>query len=300
MQSLQDLLNFILQRDRCIVYGDLGRYPRHLLEAFEAFPMLKVIVVTRNQDLHSTDNRIRVVRSADLLEKCDLLVYLEPASMQTIEKHPLALRVAVFASHYTFKTNRKDRWSDVCFFLKVDSEGTRRLLEKQDFPIQTRNVGLVQVDHANVLTISGKDSASPNDRDTYVIVDLTKFNKDTLSLYLAFWDAFDFMLENKHSIDRWVVCFPENGRQPFARFTQKVLDSLLCKKFEHGNVKDIQTLATLLPFYKSGTIDRKFDVKLSSFGGIKFAAPKTIEDACKVAAMYDVHPLVKNILLIRE
>lgn len=300
MQSLQDLLNFILQQDRCVVYGDLGRYPQHLLEAFKAFPMLKVVVVSRNADLHSTDNRIRVVRSAELVEKCDLLIYLEPASMQTVEKHPLAFRVAVFTSHYTFKTPCGDRWTDVCFFLKIDSEGTRRLLEKQDFSIQTRNIGLVQVDHANVLTISGKDSASPNGRDTYVIVDLTKFNKDTLSLYLAFWDAFDFMLENKHSIDRWVVCFSENGRQAFARFTQKVLDSLLCKKFQHGNVKDIQTLATLLPFYKSGTIDRKFDVKLSSFGGIKFAAPKTIEDACKVAAMYDVYPLVKNVFLIRE
>lgn len=300
MQSIQDLLNFILQRDRSIVYGDLGRYPRHLLEAFEAFPMLKVIVVSRKDDLHSTDNRIRVVQSAEFVEKCDLLVYLEPASMQTIEKHPLALRVAVFASHYTFKIPCGDRWSDVCFFLKVDPEGTRRLLEKQDFSIQTRNIGLVQVDHANVLTISGKDSASPNGRDAYVIVDLTKFNKDTLSLYLAFWDAFDFMLENAQSIDRWVVCFSENGRQAYARFTQKVLDSLLCKKFEHGNVKDIQTLVTLLPFYKSGTIDRKFDVRVSYFGGIKFAAPKTIEDACKVAAMHNVHPLVKNIFLIRE
>lgn len=300
MQSLQDLLNFILQQDRCIVYGDLGRYPQHLLESFKSFPMLKVVVVSRNADLHSTDNRIRVVRSAELVEKCDLLVYLEPASMQVVEKHPLALRVAVFASHYTFKTPCGDWWTDVCFFVKRDSEGTRQLLEKQDFSIQTRNVGLVKVDYTNVLTISGNNSAPPDSEDTYVIVDLTKFSKDTLSMYLAFWDAFDFMLENKNLIHKWVVCFSENGRQAFERFTQKVLDSLLCKKFEHGNVKDIKTLVTLLPFYKSGTIDEKFDVELFTFGGFKFAVPKTVEDACKVAAMYDVHPLVKNVFLIRE
>lgn len=300
MQSLQDLLNFILQQDRCIIYGDLGRYPQHLLEAFKSVPMLKVVIVSRNNNLHSTDNRIRVVRSAELVEKCDLLVYLEPASMQMVEKHPLAFRVAVFTSHFTFKTAHGDWWIDVCFFLKVDSEGTRELLEKQDFPIQTRNIGLVQVDYTNVLTISGNESAPPTCYDTYIIVDLTKFNKDTLSMYLAFWDAFDFILEHKHLINRWVVCFSENGRQAFARFTQKVLDFLLCKKFEHGNVKDIQTLVTLLPFYKSGTIDKKFDVKLSSFGGIKFSAPKTIEDACKVATMYDVYPLVKNVLAVRE
>lgn len=300
MQSLQDLVNFILQQDRCIIYGDLGRYPQHLVEAFKSVPMLKVVIVSRENDLHSTDNRIRIVRAAELVEKCDLLVYLEPASMQMVEKHPLAFRVAVFASHYRFKTSREDWWTDVCFFLKIDSEGTQELREKEDFSIQTRNVGLVKIDYNNVLTISGKNSSPPNTQDTYVIVDLTKFTKDSLSMFLAFWDSFDYMLENKHLISRWVVCFSENGRQAFQSFTQKVLDALLCKKFEHGNVKDLQTLVTLLPFYKSGTIDKKFDVKLLSFGGIKFAVPKNIEDACKVAVMFDTYQLVKNVLLIRE
>lgn len=300
MQSIVDLLNFIMQRDRCIIFGDLGRYPEYLIDALKSIPMLKVIIISRYDNVHSTENRIRVVRSKDFIEKCDLLIYLEPASVYMIDKHPLALRVAVFTSHFTFQIPSGNVWTDVCFFIKPDSEGTRQLLEKQDFPIQTRNIGLVQVDYTNVLTISGKESAPPNNYDTYVIVDLTNFNKDTLSMYLAFWNAFDFMLENKDFIGRWVVCFPENGRQAFMRFTQKVLDSLSCRKFEYGNVKDLKTLVTLLPFYKSGTIDKKFDVKLTTFGGLRIATPKTIEDACKVAMMYDVYPLVKNVFVIRE
>ena len=300
MQSIQDLLNFILQQDRCIIFGDLGRYPHHLIETFKSISMLKVIIVSQDKNLYSSDNQIHVMQSGDLLEKCDLLVYLEPASLQMVEKHPLASHVAVFTSHFTFKTPCGEWWTNICFFLKMDPDGTQQLLEKQDFSIQTRNIGLVEDNYKNVLTITGKGSPSPTNYDTYIIVDLTKFNKDTLSMYLAFWDAFDFMLENKHLIYRWVVCFSENGRQAFTRFTQKVLDSLFCKKFEHGNVKDIHAIVTLLPFYKSGTIDKKFDVNISSFGGLKFVAPKTIEDACKVSIMYNTYPLVKNVLGIRS
>lgn len=300
MQNRQDLINFILQQDRCIVYGDLGRYPHLLLEILISIPLLEVVIVSNN-NLSSLDNRIRIIRSQNLIDsKCDLLVYLEPQSLQLVEKHPLASRVAVFTSHFTFKTSCGEWWTNICFFNKVDPEGTRQLLEKQDFSIQTQNIGLIEIDHTNVLTISGKESASPKNENTYVIVNLTNFNKDTLSMYLAFWDAFDYMLEHKNLINRWVVCFSDHGRQAFIKFTQKVLDSLFCRKFEHGNVKDYQTIVSLLPFYKSGTIDKTFDLKPFSFGGISFVAPKTIEDACKAAVMYNVHPIVKNVLWVKD
>lgn len=300
MQSLQDLLNFILQQDRCIVFGDLGRYPQQLIQLFKSVPMLKVVIVSQDKNLHSSDNQIHVSPSTNLVEKCDLLVYLEPASMQTIERHPLASRVAVFTSHFTFQTLRGEWWTNVCFFLKMDPEGTRQLLEKQDFSIQTRNVSLVAINHANVLTISGKNFTPLHNYDTYVIVDLTNFTRDTLSMYLAFWDAFDFLLENKLLVDKWVVCFPDNGRKAFTRFTQKILDHLFCTKFEHGNVKDHQNIVKLLPFYKSGTIDKKFQVEIYSFGGLKLVVPKTIEEACKAAVMYNLYPISKNVYGIRN
>ena len=159
MQSLEDLLYFILQQDRSIVFGDLGRYAHHLIEAFKSKPTLKVTIISNNKKLHSSDNRIQVIRTEELIEKCDLLVYVEPTTLQMVEQHALASRVAVFTSHFTFKIPCEQWWTNVCFFLKVDPEGTQQLQEKQDFSIQTRNIGLVQIDHTNVLTITGKESA---------------------------------------------------------------------------------------------------------------------------------------------
>ena len=298
MQSLKDLIQFLLQQNRSIVFGNLGRYPQVLLEVLLTIPSLRVIIIS-NRSCSSTENRIRIQSPTDPIDRCDLLMYFEPVSLQLVEKHPLASRVAVLTSHYTFMVPAHERWINICYFHGIDRSGTRELLEIQDLPIQTRNVGLVEIDHNNVLILSEKSTA-PQQANTYVIVDLTHFNKDTLSLYLAFWDAFDFMLEYRTWIDRWVVCFSDNGRQAFVRFTQKVIDSLFCRTFEHGNVKDHRDIIVLLPFYRSGTIDKNFQVKLSLFGDIQIAIPKTIEEVCKVAAMHNTIPFVKNVLWISK
>lgn len=301
MQTIQDLFNFILHHDRCVVFGNLGRYPHFIFEMLTSVPLLRVIIVSNRCTISSTENRIRVQRPSDPIDRCDLLVYLEPASLALVDKHPLASRAVVFTSHFTFKLRDGDsRWIHISYFHGPDAAQTKELLSLQDFPIQTNNVGLVEVDHANVLTLSGRTASAPKESGSYVIVDLTHFNKDTLTMYLAFWDAFDYMLENKSFIDRWVVCFSENGREAFTRFTQKVIDALFCKTFEHGNVKDNHGILALLPFYKSGMLDQTFDLQISSFGGIQFVAPKTIEDACKAAAMHDVLPLAKNVLWIHD
>lgn len=301
MQTIQDLFNFILHQDRCVVFGNLGRYPHIVFEMLSSVPLLRVIIVSNRCTASSTENRIRVQRPSDPIDRCDLLLYLEPASLELVDKHPLASRVVVFASHFTFKLrDGGHRWIYVSYFHGPDATRTKELLALQDFPIQTNNVGLVEVDHANVLTLSGRTTFTPKESGSYVIVDLTQFNRDTLTMYLAFWDAFDYMLENKSFIDRWVVCFSEKGREAFTRFTQKVIDALFCKTFEHGNVKDHSSILALLPFYKSGMLDQTFDLQISSFGGNEFVAPKTIEDACKAAAMHNVLPLAKNVLWIHN
>ena len=299
MQTIRELIDFLLQQDRSIVFGNLGRYPQLLVETFLSMPSLRVVIITQRQ-CSSTDNRIRIQRPTDPVERCDLLVYFEPASLQWIEKHPMASRIVIFTSHYTFSVPSKEQWIDVCYFHGLDRSGTRELLQIQDFPIQTRNVGLVKIDHTNIVTLSGKADAVPPLYGAYVIVDLTRFNKDTLSLYLAFWDAFDILLEHKALIDRWVICFSDNGRQAFVRFTQKVIDALFCRTFEHGNAKEHRDILSLLPFYQSGTIDKSFQVKLSSFGGVSLAIPKTIEEACKMATVHNALPFVKNVLWIFE
>lgn len=298
MQTIQDLFQFLLGQDRSVVFGNLGRYPDRLFEALASIPLLRVIVVSKRCAFSSTDNRIRVLRPTDPIERCDLLVYLEPATLQVVGKHPLATRVVVFASHYTFEVPKGERWIDVCYFHAADPVDTQALLSLQDFPVQTQNVGLVEVGHSHVLKISGRSAAAPSQKNTYAIVDLTRLNQDTLSMYLAFWDAFDYLLEYRDFIDRWVVCFSGKGHASFARFTQKVIDALFCRKFEHGNVADCRGILSLLPFYTSGTIDKTFNLSKSSFGGMHFVAPKTVEDACKAAVMHDVLHLAKNVLWI--
>lgn len=300
MLNLEDLFNFILLQDRSLVFGNLGRYPQRLFETLVSIPSIRVLFVTTGCTFSSKDNRIRVQRYNDPIEQCDLLIYLEPPSMRLIEKPSLASRAVVFTSHFTFKIPNGERWIHICYFHGMNATGTKHLLSRQDFPIQTRNIGLLERDHVNVLTLSKRMDAAPPTPNTYVIVDLTQFNKDTLPMYLAFCDAFDYLLEHQLLIDRWVTCFSDHGRQAFKRFTQKILDTLFCRTFEHGNVKDPRDILPLLPFFSSGTIDKTFDVKVSDFGGIKIVAPSTIEEACKAAAMHDVLPLVKNVFWIQD
>lgn len=300
MQTVQDLFNFLLGHDRTIVFGNLGRYPNKIVETLVSIPLLRAVIISKNCALSSTENRIRVQRPKDPVDHCDLLVYMEPASLQLVEKHPLASRVVVFASHFTFKKSDGESWMHVCYLHGMDTEATKALIAVQDFPIQTENVGLVEVDYTNVLKISGRITAAPKQTGTFAIVDLTGFKKDVLTMYLAYWDAFDYLLEHRGYIDRWVVCFSNNGREAFDKFTQKVIDALFCRTFEHGNVKTHREILSLLPFYVSGTIDRTFPLKTISFGGLKAIVFKSTEDACKAAAMHDVTPVAKNVLWIRD
>lgn len=301
MQSVQDVLEFVLRQERTVVFGNLGRYPRLLYEALVSIPLIRCVVVfSARRPLVSADDRIRVQRPADPVDRCDLLVYVEPSSSQPVERHRQASRVAVFTSHYTFRLpSGRERWIDACYFHDPDPEGTARLLARQDFPVQTNNVALVEMDRTNVVTVTGRNDLPPP-LSAYVVVDLTAHNRDSLSMYLAFWDAFDYLLEHRSRVDRWVVCFSDRNRQSHLRFCQKVVDALFCRSFEHGNVTDHKKILSLLPYFRSGALDKTFRLNTSSFGGLEFAAPKTVEDACKVAAMRNVLPLVKNVLMLRS
>lgn len=298
MQTLEELFKFILEQERSLVFGNLSRYPQLIYESLVSIPSLQVLILSNHCPLTSKESRIRVQRSSDPIDRCDLLIYIEPAASQLITKHALASRVVVFASHFAFQKPDNERWVPVSYFHGVDPTATQELLSIQDFPLQTRNVGLVEVDREHVLALSGRIPNAPRHADTYVIVNLTPFHKDALSMYLAFWDAFDYLLEHRAFVNRWVCCFSDQNRPGFLRFTQKVIDALFCRTFEHGNVTETRQILLLLPFFQSGTIDRTFDLNVSVFGQMKFVAPKTVEDACKAAAMHNVVPVAKNVLWI--
>lgn len=301
MESLQDVWDFILERERCVVFGNLSRYPDLFLDATVRIPLLRIVVVVpADQFFSSKDPRVHVQRPGDPVERCDVLLYVEPLVRQPVDKPPLASRAVVLASHYAFKLVDPDRWVNVSYFHEPDPDGTRELMARQDFPVDTDDVGLLEGEHDPSIKIWGKEGRPPEQPHTYVIVDLTRFHQDALPLYLAYWDAFDYLLRYRSRVDRWIPVFSEKGHRTFRRFAQNVLDALFCRTYRHGNVREPRQLVALLPFYQSGTLDRTFDVPISLFGGIPFVAPPTLEEACKVATMHDVVPIAQNVLWIRS
>lgn len=301
MHTVRDAVDFVLRQERSVVFGNLGRYPHLLFEALREVPLIRVVVVDAREDPPvSSEERVRVQRPADPVERCDLLAYLEPASSQPVRKPPTAGRVAVFASHFAFALPSGERWTDVCYFHAPDPLGTAELLKRQAFPVQTSNVGLLELDRVNVVVVSGKHAAAPPASGAYVVVDLTRYDRDALSAFLAFWDAFDYLLEHRARVDEWVTCFSETNRRGFLRFCQRVVDAIFCRKFEHGNATDAAAVLSLLPFFRSGVVEKAFRPRTSSFGGLTFSAPKTVEEACQVAAAHDVRPLVKNVLILSD
>jgi hypothetical protein len=305
METVKDLFDFIMRNPLTSVFGNLGRYPKVIHDALISMPYnIEVTVISRHYPFPTTDHRIKVVHPADPIHRCDLLIYMEPDSLQVIKKQPQVSHVVVFASHFTFHTYSNDYWNTVSYFHTTNTEDlvrrTQTLLSRQDASLQSRDVGMIGIDYTNVLITRGETDKEAPKHPSYVIVDLTKYDKDTLSMYLAFWDAFDYMLDHLNLVHRWVICFSEsNGHRAFDRFIQKCIDSLFCRNIEHGNVTDIKHILSLLPYYKSGIVDRTFHVPVSSFGGVGIIAPKNLLDLCKAATVHDLDHIAKNIYRVR-
>lgn len=301
MQSLQELWNFMLGQERCVVFGNLSRSPDLLLNPSVQIPLLRIVVVVPHpHQFSSKEKRFHVQGPAATVDRCDVVLYWEPTLHQRIDKPPLATHAVVLTCHYAFKLVDPEKWVDVSYFQDPDPNGTRDLLTRREFPVYTEDVGLLEAEREPSLKIWGKDHPPPPHPHTYGIVDLTRFQHDPLILYLAFWDAFEYLLRHQSRVDRWIPCFSEKGYRVFQRFTQQVIDALFCRTFAHGNVREHRQLLALLPFYQSGTLDPTYEVTLSSFGGIPFVAPRTLEQACQVATRYDVLPIARNVLWIRS
>ncbi|GBN19748.1 hypothetical protein AVEN_261818-1 [Araneus ventricosus] len=307
MNTLPDLIQFILRHDHVIVFGNLGRYPKILFDVLASDPQLNVTIVSPYYLCESTpDNRIRVVNPKQSVDSCDLHVVMEPTPYQLVEKPPKAARMAVFTSHFTYNSGPETVWTNVCYF-HTDTPDvmdrvkcTQDLLKLQDHSIQTQNVNQVFVEAMHRLIIRGRKDSPIDTSDTYVLVDLTQY-KTPFVMYLAFLDAFDYMIDNTDRVSRWVVCFqPKDGRKAFDQFTQNCLDKLFCKRIEHGNVTDMGKILALLPFYKSGSIDRTFPIPTFRFLDTEYVSPSTPSEACKAATMYNLDHWVGNIYRIKD
>lgn len=308
MNTLTDLFQFILRHDQVVVFGNLGRNPKIISEFLASDPGINVAVLSQFYLFDSTeDNRIRVVNPNQPLDFCDLYIIVEPTPYELVEKPPKATRMVIFTSHFAYNTRPETVWTNVCYFHTDTSsisdavKYTQDLLKSQDHSIQTQNVNLISVEATNKLIISGQpDTPFIETSDTYVIIDLTRFETPFI-MYLAFLNAFDFLVANKNSVKRWVMCFNQKtGRKGFDQFTQYCLDKLFCKRIEHGNVTEIGKILALLPFYKSGSIDRAFTIPKSRFGDVDYISPSTPLETCKAATMFNLDHWVGNIYRIKD
>lgn len=306
MNTLQDLLQFLLRHDNVVVFGNLGRNPQVVYNMLAADPHLHVVIQSQFYvSGSSADNRIRMITNADIPpDPIDLFVVMEPEPYKLLQKPPQAARWVVFTSHLTFTSRPETVWTHVCYFhssnLSEMCRNTQRLLQLQGASFQTANVHDVRVNAVNTLVVPRQTDATLSEPNTFVIVNLTQYTHPFI-MSLAFWDSFDYMLKHVDFIQGWRICFPlKYGRAAFEQFIQTCLDTLFCKKIEHGNVKSLNQILTLLPYYKSGCVDRTFNVPKSRFLGAEYIAPVDSIDICKAATMYNLEHWVGNMYRIKK
>ncbi|KAG8173821.1 hypothetical protein JTE90_016310 [Oedothorax gibbosus] len=306
MNNLQDLLQFILRHDGVAVFGNLGRNPQVVYDMLAADSQLQVVIRSNYYiAVGSVDNRIRMITSGDIPpDPIDLYVVLEPDPYKLVEKPRQAARWVVFTSHFTYQSRPETVWTYVSYFHGINvsdmMRNTQHLLKLQENSIQTHNVQNVPVNSINKLIVPRQTDDTLSAPDTFVIINLIHFSNPHL-MSLAFWDAFDYMLAHKDFVKGWLICFPlKNGRHAFEQFIQNCLDALFCKTFEHGNVTSMTQILTLIPYYKSGSIDQTFNVPISQFIGAEYIAPQDPIDTCKAATMYNLEHWVGNLYRIKK
>lgn len=305
MNTVGELFQFATMREKTIVFGNLSRQPRVLYDLILSHhSQLQVIVVSRYYNFPSTaDDKIRTLSHIQAKNiRCDLLMYLEPFPYETIHKPPGASSMVVFSSHLTFPID--DTWAKVCYFHYGDMtdaiEKTEKLLQLQDGSVQTNNIAKVRVDSVHVKHVGAPETFRyENSERSYFVVDLTSLTSPHAML-LRFWDAFDFMTRHLEKVERWMICFPEkNAKKAFEQFTQETIDALFCKPFENGNRLRLRHILALVPFYRSGVVDRTFNVPSGSFCDVKYVAPENLMDAFKAVVMHNVDHLVGSVYILK-
>lgn len=294
MITIQDLFKFLFQHEKTIVLSNLGRSPNLVFDVLEAeYANVDVVVVSPYYTFPSR-GRIRTAPVENLSNiQCDLLIYAEPVPHVKVQKPPDVGRLAVLTSHLAFTHDPGMLLVSYFHFgpgVTPDSimSKTQELQSRRDPSVQTHNAHHVRVDHTRVRVVDGAnptvsfESKNPH----YIVLDLTRLSSK-IRMYLAFWDAFDRMLD--WPVDRWLVCFPEkSGYRAFEQFVQDVLDRLYCLRFEHGNIFDLKQILLLLPFYRSGIVGQQFSIQKEEFGGIEYVAPSSALELYRAGTQSDL------------
>lgn len=319
-EDLNSLFKTVLDSDQTLVYGDLGRLPHIVVQHLSSHHAhLKVMFVSFYYPVSFPNHlQFRNIQHKDIHEsKCDLLVFIEPSAHSIIKhNYPSAGSTLILTSHAVLDLlNPSIRHA--IYFHNAGGGGSfdwsqridriRQLISKLEGSEENENVHVVKhhISHPSVVTIGrgshsditlfpGKCAELP-DNSHFVIVDLTDISITT-GIFLYFWDAFDYMATHLDRVERWSVCFGRQRKVRYDNFVQECIDRLHCSPIFQKHLKRI---LPLLPFYKSGTIDKNFeDIEISRFIRHEYVAPETIEDAFKMAIAFDTKQLVGGVFSI--
>lgn len=311
MKTLNDLFSFIFQHDKTVVYGNLGRQPWELYNYIKThYPTFDVQVYSKYYPFQPTH---RIKTNGDTIEKCDLLIYLEPAPNMVLLSHKQAARMVVFTSHLLV-TDVSSPSAYVSFWFSPDPTkdvlANKRILSMQDCSVQASRGDLLktQYDSFNIQTVGvdypvcdtsiypGKPSLALNSK-TFVIADLTN-TTSTLQLYLYLWEILDYLKINIDMIEKWVICFPEKRMKQYHQFIQECRNKLLCKTFQYGNVTNKAHLVGLTPFYQHVSTEVNTVCETKQFCRLNYIMPKSETEAYTCSLKYNLTPLAGSVYLI--
>lgn len=309
--DLQELFKYAMTNEQTLIFGNLGRLPNVYVDYIhQNYPHHKVRIVSNCYSVPIPSDFIRQIKfDQALMEMCDLLVIAEPFPYSEIPaRFPNAGTTIIFTSHVIFKI-RNEQCSFTTYFHHQNndlySRNVKRLLELQDGSMESSNINLAKnrIDFPSVvsvgpskesdITLGGNNTDPPSlsDSKNYVIVNLSN-RYLPIEMYVYFWDVFDYMIRHIDQIERWSICFREKSKFMYDNITQESINRLFCfKQFEPY----LKNLLSLLPFYKSGVIDKRINVKLENFHNLEYVAPLLLHDALKANIMFDLKPFVGSL-----
>ena len=318
--DLESLFRYVLEKDRVVVYGDLGRLPHVVIDYLSTHHSdLKIVFVSPHYPISIPNNvnqfrEMKYVTRDAAKSKCDLLVLLEPIDHSTVSSdYPGAGSVVTFTSHAVLDV--RDGFDAAIYFHSVAQttesdrvDRIRRLRNKLEGSEENDDVQIAKnhIDHPSVVTVgpgnhsdvvlsAGKPPPPLNGGDGFfVVVDLTTATLPD-SIFLFSLDAFDFMVENLDRVEGWSVCFPLEGTRKYEDFVQECIDRLHCSAIFKPHLR---RLLPLLPFYKSGTMETTFEIPVHRYELMEYVAPETLEEAFRTAIAFDTRHLVGGVLSV--
>ena len=310
-ENLNVLFKCISEKERLLVYGDLGRLPHIVVHYLSNnYANLTIFFISMNYSIPIPNHaNFRQIHYKDIFEaRCDWLFIVEPQARSFVkERYPGISCVVILTSHAILEVD-SDIDMVIYFHLETFDRAARlrQVMEKQEGSEESENVQEVvkRISHPSVVTIgpgrtcdiplNPSRSAPFPEKNHFVVVDLTSVTLTT-SIFLYFWDAIDYMAANLNSIERWCVCFATHGKTTYESFVQECIDRLHCFEKFRGYLKKV---LPILPFYRSGTLDLSYDVPTSRFVRHQYVAPDSIVAVLKAAITHDTQQLAGGVLSI--